>query len=308
MDINFKKLSHLAYIAVAILAIFHMNGVVLAESVTSTLEKTSDARQWRLAPKPTWQRNASASIRAYAGSTLQYLEEGQQGRYRGVDLGLSYKLPENTTLAASLGLESNPDQYRDDDLNHKDSEYQVSDINFSYAMPQVAKYEDLGISIGSSVSGFYPLSRGSRVDDLYTTLSNAWDIRWGHDAYSFGARASYSKNLYKYTEQMQEVRRGDQLGSSHIDQFMNAGLTADYHFAFGLNMSAVYGVSRFYPYQGEFFHVNSSRLSMSYAVKAWTPYFSIRTAASQLNHDNRINYAVLEKNRSRGEIGVSYGF
>jgi hypothetical protein len=260
------------------------------------------------APKPVWQQNGSASIRTYAGSTLRYQNENEPGAYHGLGLGVSYRLSEFLQLSLGASVESNPDANRQDDPDHAQESYDSSDLGLTISAPKIMELATTAAVISGSLSGYYPMSRASREHQLYTTGSSQLAIQQPLGMFAIGADSTYVKNFFRYTEQLTEIKRGDQVGNSHTSQIFSLRGTGSVNFSKEFSSSFSYGFTRIYPYTGEVVVINNSHFSLGYSFGKLRPYLSIRTAASQWNHQNEINYAVFEINRSKGELGATYAF
>ncbi len=287
----------------AILSIAEVSTTLAAEP-----NSESRTRQARYAPKPVWQKNGSASIRTYAGSTLRYQNENEPGAYHGLGLNVGYRPSEFLQLSLGASIESNPDANRQDDPDRAEDSYDTSDLGLTLSAPKIRELETTGAIISGSLTGYYPVSRSSREHQLYTTSSAQLAIHQPLGMFTLGADSTYVKNFFRYTEQLTEIKRGDQVGSSHTSQIFSFRGLCNVAFSKELTTSISYGFTRIYPYSGEVLMINNSHLSLGYSLGKLRPYLSVRTAASQWNHQNEINYAVFEINRSKGELGATYAF
>lgn len=262
--------------------------------------------------KSKWREAFFGSVRTYWGSTVKYQNEHEPGAYHGLSLGIGRQLPQDLKLGLSGGIESNPDAFRKDDPDYRPNQYYASDLGLTLAASRLFQEKTGRSNLSASLTAYYPTSRSSREHQLRTAMSAGLGfttpVALLSQDFSVGADASFAKNFFRYTEQMTEVRRGDLIGASHVSQ--TASLRALFSTALpaGFSLNASYGVMRVYPYFGEFSTLNSSHFSLAYAYGKLQPYATLRTAAGQLNHQNDVNYAVFETNRTKGELGITYAF
>lgn len=280
------------------------NGNLFAQAIEA--KKTASASSAEISDED---KKISASVRAYMGGLIEYYDEKESGAYRGASFSAGYDLSDRVNLGASISYSQSLGA---DSLHENYASF--NDLGLSVGLPRLFVFGRRDYAISTSVSGSLPTSKYSQEHESFGSLSNGWSLSIPTELVLLTPSISYSKNFYRYDQQRTVVRAGDAIGRSHIDQSMSFALGIGKSFDMGIGINASYGVTRVIPHIGRVLTRNNSSLSLSYKVAQLkplnvVPYASIRTAASQLDYnDEMYNYALYEKNRTSGEMGVTVGF